>query len=74
MKAIVKEIQVGGGSICHSLEDACREYVLMVRNYASLSNFPMAKQNKSPSEMKIARQSLMVTLKGCLGCLTMPKK
>ena len=32
MKAIVKEIQVGGGSICHSLEDACREYVLMVRN------------------------------------------
>jgi len=26
MKAIVKEIQIGGGKICHSLEDACEEY------------------------------------------------
>lgn len=34
MKAIVRDIQVGGGQICGSLEEACREYMGMIEEHS----------------------------------------
>jgi len=42
MRAIVKEIQIGGDEIVHSLEDACCEYMEMVHSpesYRAKMNF-----------------------------------
>lgn len=40
MKAIVKEIQIGGDEIVHSLEDACCEYMVYSHEpYQAKMNF-----------------------------------
>ena len=55
MKAIVREIQVGGFHTCHSLEDMCEEYLDMIRHPAHRSKviFVIELPNKEVKQITI---------------------